>query len=77
MKNLVVLVVLSLQGCVGVVTHNPEAGEFGNNCIAEGLKEGWQIKFTDGRYGTIKRISGPSQRCADPKFPIRAEVEFQ
>jgi len=71
MKKLILLVVLSLQGCASTEE------EFGNNCIAAGLKEGWTIKFTDGRYGVIKRISGTSKSCADPKFPIRAEVEFQ
>jgi hypothetical protein len=73
MRKLAYLVVPLMFGCAA---QEPRA-EFGNNCIAEGLKEGVTIKFTDDRYGVVKRISGPSERCQDKRFPIRAEVEFQ
>ena len=40
------------------------------------VKPGDTIKLTDGREGVVRSTSGTSGRCQEPRFPIRAEVEF-
>lgn len=52
------------------------SGQFGNMCIGESSKPGDKIKHTDGRIGTVQKVSGPSSRC-NTTYPVRAEVTFE
>ncbi len=48
----------------------------GSHCVTASATIGALIRFQDGRFGTVQRLSGGSNICVDPAFPIRALVTF-
>ena len=72
---LVVLLALLLQGCWFVYI---PAGLFStaNACAGEYAQVGQQLRHTDGREGTIKKVHGRSDRCQDGRMPMLVTVDF-
>jgi hypothetical protein len=81
---LLVIASVSVQGCFFFVIPGSVTGKIsdaitgakGANCVRESTKVGDQIRGPDGNIGTVKSLSGTSQRCTDERYPIRAELEF-
>lgn len=84
LSRLAALVVayILLQGCFffvipGSVTSkisDAVTGAKGANCVGAGAKVGDRIRLPDGSVLTIKSLSGTSDRCTAPQYPIRAEL---
>jgi hypothetical protein len=51
------------------------AGSEGEHCVGENIKVGDNIDLSSGGVGTIRSLSGTSNRCTNPERPIRAKVE--
>jgi hypothetical protein len=74
---------LLLQGCFFVyipgsaidATSDAITGARGDNCVAAGAKVGDTIRLTTGGYASVVSLSGPSPRCTQPEFPIRALLQ--
>lgn len=72
-----IAVCLQLQGCffffIVPDTLPPLTKAY---CVKATAMPGEQIQLTDLRYATILSISGTSERCQDPRFPLRAKLDF-
>lgn len=85
MKTIALLGVASLlSGCffvyipgsvIGAAT-DAISGADGEHCVGAAEKVGGRITIPAVGTGTIKSLSGTSSRCTDPRFPIRARLEF-
>ena len=49
-----------------------------NTCVDEKAHIGYRLKnHSTGAIGTVTRIYGRSERCADPGHPILAQVSYE
>jgi hypothetical protein len=71
-----------LQGCFFFVIPGSVTGKIsdaitgakGANCVGASAKVGDRIRLPDSSLLTIKSLSGTSDRCTVPQYPIRAEL---
>jgi hypothetical protein len=70
-----VAVCAQLQGCFFffVVPDIPVAQSY---CVNVKALPGDRIRLTDDRLARIVSISGASSSCTDPRFPLRAKLDF-
>lgn len=72
-----------LQGCWFVIipggaidaVGDAISGAEGQNCVGGNVKVGDRISAPGG-VATVKSLSGPSSRCLDPRYPIRALIDY-
>lgn len=45
-------------------------------CVNPFAMPGQEIQMVDGRKARVISISGESERCQDPRYPLRAKLDF-
>jgi hypothetical protein len=80
----VVVLCVNLSGCFFIFipgslirkVGDTLTGAEGDHCVSRSAKVGDQVRFPDGRTGTVQSLSGTSTYCSDTAIPIRAAVAF-
>jgi len=77
---ILIIIILSVQGCffiylpgsvVGGIK-DTLTGDEGDHCVNTTTKAGDRIFTQGGNVWVVKSLSGTSNRCSDPRLPIRA-----